>query len=663
MSALIFSVFVVGCFIVVGYPWLTSQWKGTDIKGVIIASCFFGYLAVAIAGTWSVGLIGNEGLSIVISLFCGSALACVFKVRRKTRPPLLGDTRLASGLIALTISVLLIVGISILQQGGFGVGIRIGPDAIGNAIASDEISGKTVTEIEQTLIATSNKSLNELFSTDKRLLYKLPHLRDQVAGEFLIAGLRWGLPSTVAAIQTLPKAVDVYQNLELLAIFALCLTAHLLYFGLRLIKTPRLLAGLFAIASSITTPLLAGWREGGYSQIYALPAFVFVIGTWTLGDIKRSKPRMDTVAALAACLVIYSDMFILAIAIAVLALVLQLGNFETQIILLRRYLTDIAAALVLVLPYSLRFVSYLPRRLEDSSIGGWSLPHWPNVAELLGIVNGFNQTAPSGLIDRSEVLSIIGTTLTPVLVAVWTVTLVRFRVNLMVTMFNAISLVLTLVYIKARYIDDATNYQVFKAAGCLAPILLIGGYACIQSHLVSRIAGSKTTKYLIVATSACLIISSLNYQTKFSSQSVLVNKVTLGKPKNSIFDKSLSEVNLIGPSTLEFTAINALNRFAWYGRASFGLMEFADLRKDYPLYLVISNQFCALQCKGGLETGRFEKFGEAFVVIPLAKDSEILTTLEVTTFSKGDLVARVNQYLLSMNLPQLDINFNPTMRI
>jgi hypothetical protein len=372
---------------------------------------------------------------------------------------------------------------------------------------------------------------------------------------------------------------------------------------------------------------------------------------------------MDTAAALAACLVIYSDMFILAIAIAGFTLLLRAGNSKIQINLLRRYVTETVVALLLVLPYSLRFVSYLPRRLEDSSIGGWSLPHWPNVAELLGFVNGFNQLAPVGLVNRSGVLSIIGTIFTPVLLALWTVILLKSRISLTATTVSAISIVLALVYIKARFIDDASNYQIFKAAGCLAPVLLLGGYICAQDSQISRLAGSRTARHVLLAVSASLIISSLNYQTEFNSQSVLVNETTLGRPPRTLFGRPIDEVNLVGPSTLEFTALNALDRFAWYGRASFGLMELSNQREALPLFLVVSNQFCALRCKRGLDTGQIEKFGKAFVVIPLAKNSEILTTLEGPTYSKNDLVTQVNRYLRSMDLPQLDINFNPTTSI
>lgn len=507
--------------------------------------------------------------------------------------------------------------------------LRIGPDSIGNAIAASAIADKvSLDEIEREILReTASESLDEVLDFETHKLYEATDFRAQVRAEFLVAGLRWGYPSFVASVVSVVPTLSIWSALSLssaIGIFQIALGALLL--GIRA-SASRLWTVFFMAACSVSPVILNSWHEGGASQIFALPAVLGVLLALHSGTEDTSVTLAQLAISLIIALISYSDLWVLLVALltlrALVLLALRVNPKATRL-----HAVAIVASLVICLHFSIRFLPYLLRRVNDAAIGGWSLPHWISPAEIVGLANAFNQAAPTGLDERSELLSISNLLLNPFVVGlgVGVAFSKRFRPYL-ATWLSALLLVSGL-FLKTRLFDGVSNYQYFKASGCLLPALLLPS---IKMKRGLRSQGIFTFSQVVaVSAIGLLLVASINFNQTFRQQSFLIQASETRVVAGIESKKLLETINIIAPLEMKNAALAAGTSFNWIGRGAFGLIEGNASTWRRPLYFWIRIGDCKdWSCLNGVSTTRITQLTDRIRIVRLADDSHDIRHFEV----------------------------------
>jgi hypothetical protein len=542
--------------------------------------------------------------------------------------------------------------------------LLVGPDTIGNAVAVNALArGETLTSIGSDLVSQIGaKDTNEALDPRSKVLYSVPSIQTQIESEFLVAGLRWGLSGLAAIPVILLGETQVWLVLASLSVLSLCLTAIGVYIFIKKRTYGVMPATAFGVLTGVNVTLLHSLREGGNAQIVVLPLLVALLNlsshkdesnTWTV----RSQRSFVISMLLAAMFVTYSDLSILLVACGVVGLALYLSGapgFRQSKPL--NWVRDGSLALLLVFPFSLRFITYLPRRLVDSTTGGWSMRVWPGFAEALGLVNSYSQNGPTGIQQRSPLQGAI-------------VMAIELSVILLVTMsvknkghgmaLLALALVpILLVRFKAQVIDQVSNYQYFKAWGCLLPIIVAGLGILLgsPSGWLSRIGKPFRLLVFGLITSLSLVAGTSHSSFFVAHASTLPTEYVTGSDNSPV--KKLDDVDFVAPLSLKTMALAPLTSGNWFGRGYFGKSEKFASQKSRSLSVLIDETQCPnWACLRDVEARRIRTISRTFKLVRLGPTRSILTQPNTSAFRWSDVVSA---RLQEIGGPQLDSSFNVT---
>jgi hypothetical protein len=502
--------------------------------------------------------------------------------------------------------------------------VRIGPDSIGNAVAAAALAENiTLRDIREDVIkGTDSSSLAEVLNFETHKLYTVLDMRTQIRTEFLVAGLRWGLPGFAAPLLVLVGQGQIWAVLPAIGAFSLLVAmvgAYLI--GFRLTRK-RYAAVAFAIATCANATLLNGWHEGGVSQMWTFPA-IFGVVLAVLAQEKTYVQRTTmATASFTLALVGYSDLWIVLVAVvglsALICLTMRVKDcFSSGYPLI----SGVLLSMLVCAPYAMQFAPYIFRRAADAGIGGWSMPVWMSPIELLGIVNAYKQPAPSGLQLRSDAMTHLQSAVNPVILGIAIGVFLSRRKQFAKYLSLSATLIVVIIYIKTRYIDHVSNYQYFKAAGLLIPMLWL--FALLPSKQKgTRIREPFKTRNIVVVSSAFILISAMTYVVDFRHHSRFVDVIHPNELINESNQRFFANSNLIALPSLTLVAISSVVQLNLYGRDAFSKFEGTLSDAHRPLYLlVVENDCIAWSCLREVHPKNILELSSNLKAVLLATDS------------------------------------------
>jgi len=353
------------------------------------------------------------------------------------------------------------------------IGIRVGPDAIGNAIAARAIGdGLTHHEIVREILSESGKrSISRVVSPVTKGIDTTPSFTTQVQGEFLEGADRWGFAGAVGSVLYLIGAGHLWSLLSLLAAFGLLATCTGIWAFVRW-RGHSIYCALFAtVLAGLSPSLLNAWHEGGLGQMWVMPATLMLVSPIArLGDSDRLGTALAVGLGVMTILPSYNeDGITFGILLAVAALI-------SIPVLWRRWLSGwwpiaggAALGALLVLPASLDFLSSLLTTFKENGKAGWPQSYWLSPGEAFGLSNAFGYPLPGPLARSFDNRLVDGIETAVVLVFLIALCYRRVKRPPFILLASPV-LVCAAVYVDTRYHTHAINYQYFKTIATLAPI-------------------------------------------------------------------------------------------------------------------------------------------------------------------------------------------------
>ena len=653
------TLFIIPLLIFYGIPiyFLVFQ-NQVAISEFIFWSAILSSASICIVGATVLG-IGGSGTLLVVSLAVIWTFIVALAVRlKRLRFELINFGKGQTGILLVGLFTIGLIALpSYRVDGTLGTPLRIGPDVIGNAVASNTLAKNvTLNQIQAEILESIQvDSLNEAFKYENHLVYESLNLTTQIRTEFLLAGMRWGLPLTAVVPSRILGTNFVWQILPTLSLFALFIS----FIGGVIIghnlKRKSSVSAAYGLLLVLSPTLLNGYYEGGTSQVWSYQFVVALIVVFT--SHTRPTTRLFLSASiLSAALITYADVWVMLVAVILIWTALEIFRKRSIKEINNSLFWAIPLSLIVSNFFGLRFLQWFLRRLGDAAGGGWSMPHWMSPVEIYGIVNSYNQNFVSGEIPRSELLALANQVLNPILIAVILTFLVYSNRKIANVAISSIALI-SLVYLKTRYVDNASNYQLFKAAGCMVPLLWLPmvTFEHERNESTARF-GSVITKMSVVLA----FIATVNYLITYRSDSQLIDQSlanSLSRPANQ---KIFSEINLIAPLNGQSVAMSAVVDLNWFGRGAFGKIEGSIVDANRPLFLLIREHDCEdWQCIKDVEQHHIIKINKRTQLVKLSEDSEELVDIDQGPEAGAALLRIVRELVIKKNGPVLNSSFIP----
>ena len=439
-----------------------------------------------------------------------------------------------------------------------------------------------------------------------------------------------------------------------LANTALLLTAIGVVLVLRKQKAVLPIITIAALTTTVSPLILNSLREGGVAQMWVLPSTVAILLLFESRHSNNKSLPITLGITLAFVFVCYSDLFILLFAL--LSFYWLLENRRNMIGEdVKSFFLSMVTFLTLCFPFAIRFISYIPRRLGDASIGGWSMPHWTSVSESIGLVERFSEVSPNGVTTRTPNLATNSIALDLLIIA-----LIVFSINQprkhkqSFHMFAGAFFIILLVRFKTQVLDHVTNYQYFKAWGCLIPFVIIG---LVNLSFTERLLTKQKLVFHVLssATVALLIISSFNYTSKFRSSSKFLDR----EYETKSFQREISQLDNVayfGPQRLEVTALASYTSGSWLGRWYFGKTEqLAAIRNEKAVMIFIKSSCPQWRCIEKISPALVLFQTNSITAVQIGENLNFLTTDN----DNEEWTQTVSQRVTDIGGPELDINFIP----
>ncbi len=572
-----------------------------------------------------------------------------------------GGSRSLAGLAAAAVVVLLALVPTYSSWTHVSMGIRIGPDGGGYAIAARSISqGVTQPVLEKDLEA--QEGVHTFAAAMTKRVDTTQSVSTQVASEFLLGADRLGFPGVVGSVLYLDGPGQLWTILTLLAAFGL-LTACIGAWSIVRVLTRGPWPALFAtIVLGLSPALLNAWHEGALAEIWVLPAcLLFARPLVALGQEDRVAGAVSVGLGCALILVAYNDAMLIYAVLFALCMLLSVP------LLRHRWwstwwplMAGAAAGGLLITPSSSAFLSTLRRSLNENTQAGWWQPRWLDLAEAFGLHNAFTNGVPvpttrsagenvSQVIEDGVVVAFLGALL-------WR----RWR-EPAVVLLTAVVTAAAGVYVKTRYLDHLSNYQYFKTVALLVPAGALAVSVLLGRSFAPRTAPAATARArhsrpphpsvvsrgvvfgLSAVIAVMVVVAAVSYTTTYRSQGTRVPSAFGSLPASqapSVFDR----FNIVAPTgdipprtaqarilSFDLAAEVPLN---WIGRYAGVPTTRLDGRLDNPVALLVFEEDCPrFSCLNGIPRSRIPFAGGGLALVELDSSTRSLAALPETAWA------------------------------
>lgn len=623
----------------------------------------------SLAWSWALGLGG--GIWAAIALFgvasCSGWIAAVRKRGglKTFREMPIGLQRLDVGVLVAIAALMVAPGLTTL--GSTTLAYRIGPDGLGNAVAAEALAnGKTLSALESDIVsATGASNIDSAIDQNSHLLYSAASLRTQVRTEFIVAGLRWGYSGAAAIPLRFLGNARIWAIVTLLPVLAAMFAALGIIALLRAANVRAWKRAAAIVLSIIGVTLLNGYREGGLSQLWVVPCIVaFAWAVLDEGSDRKTRMWMGAIAS-AGLLPAYSDAAFLLAAILALQIVVGLLLRDRPRAFEHCWLgLGALGGVVATGPYLLRFIAYVPKRLKDSQAGGWLMPRWTSPSETIGLFNSYNERYVTATVPRSGLLQVAVTLSDLALVGLSLLAIALVVRQRAASLLIATTFMIAFFYVKARYVDNVTNYQYFKAAGISQPLLGLSLVLVWHSaeHLSRRALRRSFAGITAYAGAACAT-SAVVYCATFISQDSTVDQDLVSASAKQTTRDLVDSRNVVGPSRspsdfMETATLIPLLDLHWYGRPAYDVPQRLVGRESNPLSLLIFRKDCEdWKCIEGVRSDAVHEMGPTLRLVDLAPNSLALAGPDGTALTK--LPTTISSLSQNIGGPPIGSNFLP----
>ena len=494
----------------------------------------FGCMAVILVASWA--MIAGKGVGDVPSLTLGCSLICIVAslllyhrnriLREMVIVRQVWRHRITLILIPVAIAVLLLLPILRFFQPE--TAFHIGSDQVGYGIGAQYLlkGGKLATLEEQMKQKTGISDLVSAVENYNNLV----DFSTAIQSNNLLQGRRWGVPALSAVVASVLKQTNAYSVLFLLlAFFQLGLFYISNWVFSVVLGVERRWAVLGAVALTLNCNLLNILIEGGYAQVYTVPAFFllwmipFVLNRPTAQEVLRGGALVALL--LSHILLTYSDLFYLAIGLTGMTFLLRTYLVRTidsfKHFFFHPLPLGVLFALVANSSYLIGSILDLSSKMKHNQAGGFWQPLWAWPSEIFGFIDMYCLPQPGAetiLHHRSNFLIAIG-----VIVSLVSVAILLRRSRSLSWSWLLIWLMPLLfcvgILCKQVFWDHWNNYQYLKAYTYMLPLMWVGFWEAVQYFSVNV-----RTKLMAAVIAVWICVIGAKYQVHMS------NAVSLTSP-------------------------------------------------------------------------------------------------------------------------------------
>ncbi len=431
-------------------------------------------------------------IAVVLALI-GYAVALVIG-DKKNSIPLEMNTKIGPkfGLYIVGLWIL-VLSAQVNTNGEITSGARVGPDLFGYASAAVTINdGFGLGEVQDQI----NEQLNVIglppisggeVTAD---VYSVSSFPSQVDAEFLLGAERFGLAIFEALVIRAIGEDRIWAVQSTVGSISF-LTLILMALRISLSNTTTMQARHLFVPTviALNVNLLYVWLEGGVGQVWVLP-IVFLFG-WIV-SLETSR-KFEGIAAgifLGALVPTYFDAYIVLMSVAIFMLLVEARLFTRRPERYGFWTSFFATSALLAVVLRVQLFDQLGARISDSGIGGWMTPAWHSISDMFGLFNTFEgmKIIPRSGIglameqNSSLLLAIFSLLTSLIIIWLYLQALIQIDNRYLNILVLASSLFVFALWIKTKFIDEASNYQFLKGFTLLLPVYLLVMSLYVRKH-------------------------------------------------------------------------------------------------------------------------------------------------------------------------------------
>lgn len=437
---------------------------------------------------------------------------------------------------------------------------RIGPDGFGyltsaNYLLSDgSLSG--LREYFSKLFSVNYNT--NLFSPQNIQIINNGFLSRSIAGEFLLGANRAGLIGLLIIISKFFPFINIFEVGTLFILLSIFISYLISYYILvNFFKKKSLLLVVVSLTYSLNVVMLSVTFDGGLNQYLTTNTLLLYIYFLATANNKYTDIIRLTSLLIISFLIYTDSIFYLALVTVLYFTVLIYTN---QSVILERFKLVLVSCFISVLlcfPWFLFVVSWIPRRLNDASQGGWPQNHWIGLSDFIGVTNFFSNPSLSTVPRYGY--SLIGFSLINlffIVVTFYVLTLKFIEPCLQIlARFNLGLLIIFLLLNSIFMFHNQSTYAILKFSATFGPIFILIVLILIFKY-ESSFLPLKFFSYILIS---LILVNSLAYIKEVKKDDSFVSRQFINsKDFKTIKNLSTSHNMFLGDGLGKFDNFNYL---------------------------------------------------------------------------------------------------------
>ena len=662
MNILVPLLAMVASSLLAGGGWSYAMRLNRSFSMFLSTSFLFSAAIAIFSWDWLYQL-GGDVTDVNILIFITSSLGWVFacfafkkRLRGSDKFKSLRISQPTTSLFLLAIAAAFFFGVFPKMDTASSVtmAFRTGPDAIGTAIASDALfrDGSKSELIKKVLSEAPTDSLEDLFGSNARNVYKIPSLSQQVKAEFILTSSpKIGFTGVTANLLSLIGMEYLWSLLALLPTLSLLFGIFLIFECLTANKIPISKSMFAAIGGSINVNALHIWHEGSLAQSFVfLPVATIFILTFSPNDFFSNSQKRALGIASAITIFSHTEIFLILVATLLISIIIT-SKMRTDP-LFRKNLSKLLIVLIIGAtacgPFFATFMDGFASRLGELGPSGWMMPVWPRISDIYGLVNPYNRPYPN--IGRTPFNQVLTDFFSLAIVSLLTIVVLKAKNRQPLAQSLTIFIVFALVLVKVVLIDHATNYQYVKAIGVLAPfllpLLLLSKFDGLSKNLFSKVA------MIIILT--CIFVASTNYTLHYRQSATRIGHDLQKTLLNLNRDDFLNEIDFISRSGMEEWTFAPFVDLRLIGRGNAGVDQTILQHKRIGLILKESECKNWLCLRDSPKTNVYEVNAQYRILLLDATSKAIYVNNKL----RADHISIINRLSLDIGGPTFNKDFS-----
>ena len=362
------------------------------------------------------------------------------------------------------------------------ISIQNGPDLVGwMSSAKYFCSQQTLSSLSNSIreqIGVSNVFLafRNHYNFPSTSVYQVPSYSDQINGEFLTSGRRFGLPGLQAGFCRVWGEPALYHTAVALMAVVAILVAVMAVIILRHFRINPVFKMVAILLCALNVNILSVAMEGGFGQFAVTPFLLFVILCLVNSDWReRFLPLALLIFIGFSCATYLDGLFTFSIIFAIFFLVpggVRLLRSTHPFTNLPKLSVAVLGGFIVGWPiWSSMWRLILERLHQGGTLGGWDQGRFPLPTDFWGLFNWLPSDGANG-VPRSSTLKFVEITVLLVILATTIYSRQRLLKHLI---FGSTIIYSVLIFVIYKHgLAGSNNYALWKMSGYLSTLIIIG---------------------------------------------------------------------------------------------------------------------------------------------------------------------------------------------